>query len=47
MNVTNDPGRWTWCPDCLTRHDDYGKPVNPIAELRQRKTVKTFPTTTH
>jgi hypothetical protein len=30
--LTNDPGRWTWCPDCVTLFDDYGTPVNPIPE---------------
>lgn len=25
---TNDPSRWTWCQDCLTLYDDYGKAVN-------------------
>lgn len=28
-----DPGRWTWCADCLTVYDDYGAPVNPIPEF--------------
>ena len=28
--LAHDPGRWTWCPDCLTVFDDYGKAVNPI-----------------
>jgi hypothetical protein len=32
--LANDPGRWTWCPDCLTLFDDYGKPVNLIPEFR-------------
>jgi hypothetical protein len=32
--LTNDPGRWAWCPDCLTVYDDYGKAVNQIAEFR-------------
>jgi hypothetical protein len=31
--LTNDPGRWTWCPDCLTLSDDYGVAVNPIPEF--------------
>jgi hypothetical protein len=31
--LTNDPGRWTWCPDCLTLDDDYGTPVNAIPEF--------------
>jgi hypothetical protein len=31
--LTNDPGRWTWWPDCLTLYDDYGTPVNPIPEF--------------
>ena len=29
-----DPGRWTFCPDCLTVYDDYGKAVNEIMEWR-------------
>jgi hypothetical protein len=29
-----DPGRWTWCPDCLTLYDDYGKVVNGIPEIQ-------------
>jgi hypothetical protein len=45
--LTNDPGQWTYCPDCLTVFDDYGKAVNPIPKLRPRNAVKTFPTTTH
>jgi hypothetical protein len=32
--LTNDPGRWTWCPDCLTVYDDYGKAVNRMRELQ-------------
>jgi hypothetical protein len=28
--LENDPGRWTFCPDCLTLYDDLGKTVNPI-----------------
>jgi len=31
--LTNDPGRWTWRPDCLTVYDDYGTPVNPVPEF--------------
>ncbi len=31
--LTDDPGRWTWCPTCLTVYDDYGTPVNPIPEF--------------
>jgi hypothetical protein len=31
--LTNDPGRWTWCPECLTLFDDYGSPVNPMPEF--------------
>jgi len=27
--LTNEPGRWTWCPDCVTVSDDYGVAVNP------------------
>ena len=30
--LTHDPGRWTWCPDCLTVFDDYQIAVNPIPE---------------
>jgi hypothetical protein len=45
--LTNDPGRWASCPDCLTLFDDYGKAVNQIPEHRPRNAVKTFPTTTH
>lgn len=33
--LEEDPGRWTWCPDCLTVFDDYGKAVNPIPELKK------------
>ena len=32
--LANDPGRWTWCPDCLTLYDDYGKAVNQIREFQ-------------
>jgi hypothetical protein len=28
--LENDPGRWTFCADCLTLYDDFGKAVNPI-----------------
>jgi hypothetical protein len=28
-----DAGRWSFCPECLTIYDDYGKAVNPIPEL--------------
>lgn len=28
--LENDPGRWTFCADCLTLYDDFGKTVNPI-----------------
>lgn len=31
--LTNDPTRWTFCPDCLTVYDDYGKAVNQIPEF--------------
>jgi hypothetical protein len=31
--LTNDPGRWTWCADCLTLSDDYGVAVNPMPEF--------------
>jgi hypothetical protein len=31
--LDNDPGRRSWCPDCLTRHDDYGKVVNRLPGL--------------
>ena len=30
--MTNDAGRWTRCPDCLTLFDDYDIAVNPITE---------------
>ena len=30
--LANDPGRWTWCPGCLTVYDDYSKAVNTIPE---------------
>lgn len=29
-----DPGRWTWCPDCLTVYDEHGSPVNAFVEFR-------------
>ena len=32
--LEHDPGRWTFCPDCLTVYDDYGKAVNQIPEFR-------------
>jgi hypothetical protein len=32
--LTNDSGRWMWCPDCLTLYDDYGKAVNRIREIQ-------------
>ena len=31
--LANDPGRWTWCPDCLTVYDDHGNAVNRIRGL--------------
>jgi len=31
--LADDPGRWTWCADCLTVYDDYGVAVNPIPEF--------------
>lgn len=31
--LDNDPGRWTWWPDCLTVYNDYGKAVNQIPEF--------------
>jgi hypothetical protein len=31
--LTDDPGRWSWWPDCLTGYDDYGKAVNQISEF--------------
>ena len=34
--LADDAGRWSWCPDCLTLYDDYGKPVNGIQSLRHR-----------
>lgn len=30
--LADDPGRWTWCPDCLIVFDGYGTPVNVIQE---------------
>jgi hypothetical protein len=35
--LTNDSGRWTWCADCLTVYDDYGRAVNRIPDLETRK----------
>src|SRR5438552_204952 len=37
----NDPGRWTFCPNCLTVYDDYGKPVNPIHLWQSRSPPRT------
>jgi hypothetical protein len=31
--LADDPGRWTWCPACLTLYDDFGVTVNRIPEL--------------
>jgi hypothetical protein len=31
--LMNEVGRWTWCPDCLTLYDDYGKAVNQIPDV--------------
>jgi hypothetical protein len=31
--LTNDAGRWTFCPDCLAVYDDYGKAVIAIPEF--------------
>lgn len=31
--LTNDPLRWTLCPDCLTLYDLYGKAINQIREF--------------
>lgn len=45
--LANDPGRRTWCPDCLTVYHGYGEAVNPIPELRPRQALKTCPPTTH
>jgi hypothetical protein len=28
--LDRDPGRWTFCPDCLTLYDDYGNAVNQL-----------------
>lgn len=36
--LERDPGRCTWCPDCLTVYDDYGKAVNQVPELRELAT---------
>ena len=30
--LADDPGRWTWCPDCLTVYDDYATSINLIPE---------------
>jgi hypothetical protein len=32
--LATDPGGWTFCPDCLTVYDDYGKAVNQIRECQ-------------
>lgn len=34
--LDNEPygHRWSWCPECLTMFDDYGKAVNSIPELQ-------------
>jgi hypothetical protein len=29
--LVNDPSQWTWCPDCLTLFDYYGKAVNELS----------------
>ena len=34
-SLMNDPGRWTFCSDCLTVYDDYGKAVNQIDGFRK------------
>jgi len=28
-------GHWTWCPDCLTLYNDYGKAVNRLPPLHR------------
>jgi hypothetical protein len=33
--LENDPGRWTFCPDCLTVYDDHVKAINQIPELQE------------
>jgi hypothetical protein len=38
----NDPGRWTWCPDCLTLYDAYGKAVNPIRKFQDGALTRRF-----
>ena len=34
--LASDPGRWTWCPDCLTVYDDYGEAVSRNIRLWAR-----------
>jgi hypothetical protein len=33
--LEGDLSRWTWCPDCLTLFDYYGKPVNELTPRSQ------------
>ena len=40
-HLENDRGRWTWCPDCLTLYDDYGKAVNRVPEMQQKTCAPT------
>jgi hypothetical protein len=39
-----DSGRWSFCPECLTVFDDYGKAVNEITEsvIAQKVACRTF-----
>jgi len=32
--LERDPGQWTFCLDCLTVYDDYGKATSPIPEIQ-------------
>ena len=34
--LERDPGRWTFCPDCLTVYDDYGNAINQIRTPTKR-----------
>ena len=43
QSLTLDPGRWTWCPDCLTVSDDFGAVVNEISELANAGVTESHP----
>jgi hypothetical protein len=32
-----DRGRWTFCPDCLTVYDDFGKAINVFSDEAERQ----------